>query len=148
MIFLGALAGLIYPVIEPPDGEAPAMALRTGGMMGSAVAYLLLRYFHTVGAYLLTITALLVLTIKVTGIRPRGLAIAVGKGFIELFRWSEGTVRQAPRKGKRAKPIVAKASAKAAHTLERKRKKAQKLRRKLEIEEGGIVAFIKTEEGS
>ena len=61
MIFLGALAGLIYPMNEIPDPQQRAAAIRTGGVVGSAVAYLMLRYVHVFGAYLITITVLLVL---------------------------------------------------------------------------------------
>lgn len=142
MIFLGALAGLIYPIMESPDLEHKTMAIRAGGVAGSALAFLLLRYFHTVGAYLVTITALLVLLIALTGIRLRNLVVGVGAAFVNASHLLENRIRAAPRKRKRSKLVGAKAAAKEAHKLERKRKKAQKLRRKLEI----IQAEVQMEE--
>ncbi len=143
MIFLGALAGLIYPIMETPDGVAPATAIRTGGMVGSAVAFLLLHYFHVIGAYIVTITVLLMLVIAVTGIRLRGLVLGVGSILAGLFRDAGDAFRRAPQKRRRIRPATIRAVAREDHKLERKRKKAEKLRRKLET----IQAEVETEEG-
>ncbi|MCK4596413.1 DNA translocase FtsK 4TM domain-containing protein, partial [bacterium] len=101
IIFLGALTGLIYPMIESPDMAQRAAAIRAGGVVGSAVAYLLLRYFHMVGAYLVTITVLVVLIITITGIRLRELVVGTGRAFAGLSRWLAKSVRQKPRKRRR-----------------------------------------------
>ncbi len=137
IIFLGALTGLIYPMIESPDMAQRAAAIRAGGVVGSAVAYLLLRYFHMVGAYLVTITVLVVLIITITGIRLRELVVGTGRAFAGLSRWLAKSVRQKPRKRRRPKPVPIRAApvgveGKEGHKLERKRKKAEKLRHKLE----------------
>lgn len=137
MIFLGALTGLIYPMVESPDMAQRAAAIRAGGVVGSAVAYLLLRYFHMVGAYLVTITVLVVLIIAVTGIRLRELVVGIGRAFAGLSRWLAKPVRQKPRERRRPKPVPIRAApvgveGKEGHKLERKRKKAEKLRHKLE----------------
>ena len=137
MMFLGALAGLIYPIVESQSLEHKTMAIRAGGVVGSALAFLLLRYFHTVGAYLITITVLLVLLIALTRIRLRDLVVGAGAAFASVSHLLENKIRGIPRKRKRAKP-----AAREAHKLERKRKKAQKLRRKLET----IQAEVQMEE--
>ena len=85
IIFLGALAGLIYPMDSPPDAEQRTAAIRAGGVVGSAMAWLLLRYVHVFGAYLITITALLVLFAAVTGIHFRRLALGAGVAVVTLF---------------------------------------------------------------
>ena len=118
------------------------MAIRAGGVVGSALAFLLLRYFHTVGAYLVTITVLLVLLISLTSIRLRDLVVGVDAAFAKASHLLENKIRGLPRKRKRAKPVGAKAAGKEAHKLERKRKKAQKLRRKLDT----IQAEVQMEE--
>ncbi len=134
IIFLGALTGLIYPMVESPDMAQRAAAIRAGGVVGSAVAYLLLRYFHMVGAYLVTITALVVLIIAVTGIRLRELVVGTGRAFAGLSGWLAKLVRQKPRKRRRPRPVPIRAAPVGVegHKLERKRKKAEKLRHKLE----------------
>jgi S-DNA-T family DNA segregation ATPase FtsK/SpoIIIE len=142
MIFLGALAGLIYPMVESPDGQAPARALQTGGMVGSAMAFLLWRYFHMVGAYMVTITALLVLGCAATGLRLRSLAAAVGIIFAGLLRWLRNAIQPAPQTTRRGRPATARARAHKDARLEKKKRKAQKLRRKLD----SIQAEVEVEE--
>jgi S-DNA-T family DNA segregation ATPase FtsK/SpoIIIE len=135
MVFLGALAGLIYPMSESPDLERRAAAIRAGGMVGSAVAYLLLRYLHVFGAYLVTITALLVLVISLTGLGLRNAVFGIGsvsaglvRGLVDLFKW-------APWAKARTRPAVARAQRKSRpkdeHKIEKKRHKADKLRHRL-----------------
>jgi S-DNA-T family DNA segregation ATPase FtsK/SpoIIIE len=142
MIFLGALAGLIYPMVDSPDGKAPTTAIRTGGMVGTAVAFLLLRYFHMVGAYMVTITALLILGCAATGLRLRNLAVAVGSAFAGLLSGLRSAVQQAPQTRKKRPSVAARASAQKDAKLVRKKKRAQRLRRKLEA----IQAEVEVEE--
>jgi S-DNA-T family DNA segregation ATPase FtsK/SpoIIIE len=133
MIFLGALAGLIYPVNETPDAHQRAAAIRAGGVVGSAVAYLMLRYVHVFGAYLITVTALLVLLTAVTGIGLRRTVLGLGAGLAAAARWLTGLIRRSlgrPQKAPAAAQKPArKKKPKVDKTVEKKQKKADKLRR-------------------
>jgi S-DNA-T family DNA segregation ATPase FtsK/SpoIIIE len=135
MIFLGALAGLIYPMDESPDLQQRAAAIRAGGMVGSAVAYFMLRYLHVFGAYLVTITALLVLLTALTGIGWRHVLVGIGAGTVGLTRWLIGLFQRTPRRRKRVRAVTAKTAIrtkpKEDKEVEKKRKRAEKLRRKL-----------------
>jgi len=132
MIFLGALAGLIYPMNESPDLQQRAAAIRAGGVVGSAAAYFMLRYVHTFGAYLITITALLVLLTALTGIGLRQAVLTAGAGLAGLTRWLLGLLQRSLGRRERIRPATAKttrkAKPKADKKVEKKKKKAEKLR--------------------
>ena len=133
MIFLGALAGLIYPMNETPDPQQRAAAIRAGGMVGSAVAYFMLRYVHVFGAYLITITALLVLLTVVTGIGLRNAVLGLGAGLAAMARWFTGLLRRSTRRERKAPAVSTKPARKnkpkSDKKMEKKQKKADKLRR-------------------
>jgi len=133
MIFLGALAGLIYPMNETPDAQQRAAAIRAGGMVGSAVAYFMLRYVHVFGAYLITITALLVLLTAATGIGLRRAVLGLGAALAATARWLTGLLQRSPRRERKVPAAAAKPARKTKpktdKKIEKKQKKADKLRR-------------------
>jgi S-DNA-T family DNA segregation ATPase FtsK/SpoIIIE len=101
-------------------------------VVGSAVAWLLLRYVHVFGAYLITVTALLILFVAVTGIGLRGLALGIGKAAVAMFHGLKSLAQHVPRRKKAIRPVAARPVARQATSLDKKRKKTQKLRLKLE----------------
>ncbi len=134
MIFLGALAGLIYPMNEIPDPQQRAAAIRTGGVVGSAVAYLMLRYVHVFGAYLITITVLLVLLTAVTGIGLRNAVLGIGAVLAAITRGLIGLIRRSPRRERKVPRVATKPAEKKKpktdKKIEKKQKKADRLRRR------------------
>ena len=133
IIFLGGLVSLVYPVVVLKSIDSQDIDIRTGGLVGYFVDLQLTDLCNSFGAYLITITASLVLIIALTGIGLRDTVLGLGAGLAAVARWLIGLARRSPRRERKIPAAAAKPARKTKQKpdkkVEKKQKKADKLRR-------------------
>jgi S-DNA-T family DNA segregation ATPase FtsK/SpoIIIE len=133
IISLGGLAGLAYPNVIFMSKDSQIFSIQTGGLLGYFLAHYLTKFFHAFGAYLITITASLVLIITLTGIGLRNALLGLGAVLAGLFRWLVGLLGRSSGRKPKVRPAGARRATPAKPVtdkkIDKKRKKADKLRR-------------------